>query len=160
VFVSKADVKNWPVFGWYTRRAGTLYVERERRGDVGRAAGEMRRVLQEGHVLILFPEGTSSGGDTVLPFRSSLFEPVANQGFPVTPAAVRYALGDGDAAAEVCYWRDMTLLPHLMNLLTKREIHVTVAFGRSHALDADRKELARRLHTEVLALRNEMEASG
>jgi 1-acyl-sn-glycerol-3-phosphate acyltransferase len=154
VFVAKADVSRWPVLGWYTRLAGTLYVERERRRDVSRMQAAMSQVLDERHVLLFFPEGTSSGGETVLPFRSSLLEPVARQSFPVTPVALSYALDDGKAAEEVCYWGDMTLFPHLLNLLTKREIRVAVAFGEPHVHDADRKELARRLHAEVLALKN------
>jgi 1-acyl-sn-glycerol-3-phosphate acyltransferase len=149
VFVAKADVSLWPVLGWYTRLAGTLYVERERRRDVSRMQAAMSQVLDERHVLLFFPEGTSSGGETVLPFRSSLLEPVARKSFPVTPVALSYA-----AAEEVCYWGDMTLFPHLLNLLTKREIRVAVAFGEPHVHDADRKELARRLHAEVLALKN------
>jgi 1-acyl-sn-glycerol-3-phosphate acyltransferase len=141
------------VFGWFTRRAGTLYVQRERRGDVGRVSEQMRRVLDDGHVVVFFPEGTSSGGDTVLPFRSSLLEPVARQHIPVTPAALSYALDDGDPAEEVCYWKDMTLLPHLLNLLTKRVIRARVAFGEPRVHTGDRKELARELHAEVRALK-------
>jgi 1-acyl-sn-glycerol-3-phosphate acyltransferase len=103
---------------------------------------------------VLFPEGTSSGGDSVLPFRSSLLEPVAHQSFPVTPVLLSYDLDVGMASEEVCYWRDMTLFPHLMNLLAKREIRATVTFGEPRVHDADRKELARQLHAEVLALKN------
>jgi 1-acyl-sn-glycerol-3-phosphate acyltransferase len=102
---------------------------------------------------VLFPEGTSSGGETVLPFRSSLFEPAAHQSFPVTPVALSYALSEGNPAEEVCYWKDMTLFPHLMNLLTKGEIRARVAFGETRVRETDRKELARQLHAEVLALK-------
>src|SRR5258708_15386051 len=75
VFVSKCEVRRWPVFGWFASLAGTLFLRREKRSDVARMTREMRRVLDEGQLVVLFPEGTSSDGSSVLPFKSSLLEP-------------------------------------------------------------------------------------
>ena len=69
---------------------------------------------------MLFPEGTSSDGDTVLPFKSALLAPATQQEHLLSASFIRYALDDGSVADEVCYWRDMTLVPHLLNLLGKR----------------------------------------
>src|SRR5690349_11505077 len=75
VFVAKRDVRHWPVFGWFARLGGTLFADRERRLQVGELTKELRSVLDSGTLVILFPEGTSSDGQTVLPFKSSLLEP-------------------------------------------------------------------------------------
>ncbi len=153
VFVSKAEVKAWPVFGRCACYGGTLFIDRQRRGAVGPMAGEMRAVLEANLPLVLFPEGTSTGGDTVLPFKASLFAPVADVDCPVTACALDYRLPGGDVSEEVCYWGDHDFAPHLLNLLSKNGISLRIAFGRSHPRQGDRKEIARSLHAEVVALR-------
>ena len=108
-FVSKKEVARWPLFGLYARLGATIFVDRERRSAVADVAGEMRERLDAGVPLTLFPEGTSTGGSDVLPFRSSLFEPVVALGCPVTACALQYSLAGGSVADEIAYWRDMTL---------------------------------------------------
>jgi len=67
---------------------------------------------------------------------------------------IRYELDDGDAGEEICYWKDMTLLPHLINLLSKSAPRAFVRFSQFQQSTTDRKELARQLHSEVLRLKN------
>jgi 1-acyl-sn-glycerol-3-phosphate acyltransferase len=152
-FVAKREVKAWPVLGWFARLAGTLFVHREKRHDVGRAAAEIEAALDQGGLVVLFPEGTSSGGETVLPFKSALLAPAARREHPLTAAFIRYALADGSVPDEVCYWRDMTLVPHLLNLLGKQGVSARVFFAGLPQPRRDRKELARQLHAEVLRLK-------
>lgn len=152
VFISKQEVKSWPVFGWFAQLGGTVFVERSRRGDVGEVSTRLHALLDEGQLVILFPEGTSSGGATVLPFKSSLLEPATGQQHPLFVACVGYSLADGVVADDVCYWRDMTFLPHFVNLLRKKFIHARVGFAEIHQPAADRKALARQLHGQVLRL--------
>lgn len=151
-FVAKREVKGWPVFGWFARLAGTLFVHRESRTHVGQVADEIETALNRGAVVALFPEGTSSDGKTVLPFKSSLLEPVARNGLEVTSALITYKLPDGDVGEEVCYWKDMTLVPHLLNLMSKKSVRARIQFAPSPVRTTDRKELARRLHAEVAAM--------
>jgi len=151
-FVAKRDVKSWPVFGWFAQLAGTLFVNRESRTHVGQVADEIETALKQGAVVALFPEGTSSDGKTVLPFKSSLLEPVARNGHEVTAALITYELTDGDVGEEVCYWKDMTLVPHLLNLMSKESLRARIQFAPSPTRTDDRKELARRLHAEVAAM--------
>jgi 1-acyl-sn-glycerol-3-phosphate acyltransferase len=153
VFVAKREVKHWPVFGWFAILAGTIFVNREKRTQVGRLTDEIEAVLNRGVLVILFPEGTSSGGQTVLPFKSSLLEPAARQSHSLSAGLIRYALDDGDVAEEVCYWKDMTLVPHLINLLSKRQVRASVRFTQLREGSADRKQLARQLHAEVVRLK-------
>ncbi len=154
VFVSKAEVANWPVFGWFAKRSGTLFVRREKRGDVGILKDLMAEKLAGGSLLILFPEGTSSDGREVLPFKPSLLEPAVNSPHPLAVAHLEYWLeGGGDVGREVCYWGDMTLAPHLLNLLSLRRVRATARFLPIEGRAPDRKELARQLHAEVVRLK-------
>jgi 1-acyl-sn-glycerol-3-phosphate acyltransferase len=153
VFVSKWEVKHWPVFGWFATMAGKLYVDRTKRSDAGRLAEKIQTVIDGGALVILFPEGTSSDGSTVLPFKSSLLEPAARQRHPITAGLIGYELEDGDVSEEVCYWKDMTMVPHLINLLGKRGVKATLRLGQLSGGSTDRKELARQLHKKVLSLK-------
>lgn len=155
VFVSKADVRGWPALGFLAKLAGTLFVRRERRADVSPLNAQVAALVGAGVVVIVFPEGTSSDGQTVRPFFSSLLEPAVVGGCVVTPAFIRYRVADGVVEDEICYWRDMTFGPHFLNLLTKREIHASVRFGPPHPPHPparDRKQLARELHQAVCEL--------
>jgi 1-acyl-sn-glycerol-3-phosphate acyltransferase len=153
VFVAKSEVKSWPVFGWFAKLAGTVFVHREQRTRAAFTVKEIENALQNDSLLVLFPEGTSSDGQTVLPFKSSLLEPATRQAHQLSAALIQYALDDGDVGEEVCYWKDMTLVPHLVNLCSKRNVQATVHFNQLRHGSSDRKQLARQLHAEVLRLK-------
>ncbi len=154
VFVSKAEVAHWPLLGRLARLGGTLFIQRGRRADVARVAAEMVPVVEAGVVVAFFPEGTSSGGEGVLPFHAGLLAPVVECRWRVTPAAIRYRLaeGEGDAAEAVAYWGEARFVPHLLGLLGKRWVEAEVCYGTPQTPGADRRELAARLHTEVSRL--------
>jgi 1-acyl-sn-glycerol-3-phosphate acyltransferase len=116
-------------------------------------AAAFRPILETGTVITIFPEGTSSSGETVLPFRSSLLEPAAANDWPVTPACVTYALSDGTVSEDVAYWRDMTFVPHFFNLLSRRRVIGRVSYGEPIRGIRDRKELTRQLHAAVCRLK-------
>jgi 1-acyl-sn-glycerol-3-phosphate acyltransferase len=153
VFVAKQEVKSWPVFGWFAQLGGTVFVRRERRSQAAQTVDEIELVLRSGQLVILFPEGTSSSGDTVLPFKSSLLEPAVNPAHPLAVGCLHYELETGDVREEVCYWKDMTLVPHLVNLCSKRGLRAQARFKPVPNRSPDRKELARQLHAAVLALK-------
>ncbi len=152
VFVSKREVKNWPVFGWFARLAGTLFVDRTKRSDVMRMNALIEKSLSDGNVLVLFPEGTSWNGSEVLPFKSSLLEPIVGAKHPLAVGHLSYALDDGDAANDICYWGDATFFPHLVKLMTKNHVRARVRFAVVPHPAADRKELAQQLHAEISRL--------
>jgi 1-acyl-sn-glycerol-3-phosphate acyltransferase len=155
-FVAKSEVRSWPVFGWLARLAGTIFIERNKRSHAARSAQEIGVALEDGSLVVLFPEGTSSGGETVLPFKTSLLEPATKSQHPLTAGLISYELADGDVSEEVCYWKDMTLVPHLLNLLGKRGIHASLHFNEAQAT-MNRKALARQLHSELLRLKYDAE---
>jgi 1-acyl-sn-glycerol-3-phosphate acyltransferase len=157
IFVAKSDVDSWPVFGWLSRNAGTIFVSRDNPAEVPAQLATMERPLREGVPIVLFPEGTSSDGSRVLPFRSSLLESAVRSGKPITPVAISYSLhGHGDPGQEIAYWGDHTLFPHLLNLLSKSGFEARIAFGQSRHPESDRKREAIRLHGEVSGLLEQM----
>lgn len=153
VFVSKSEVKSWPVFGWFARLAGTLFVDRSHRSDVGRMNAEIERKLDDGDVMVLFPEGTSWNDSEVLPFKSSLLEPVIGSKHPLTVGRIGYSLRDGNVSDDVCYWGDATFFPHLLNLMTKQQVVARVRFEPVLDPASDRKGLAVQLHEKIAGIR-------
>lgn len=153
VFVSKSEIKHWPVFGWFARMAGTIFVQRARRTEVGHIGDEIRDVLRQKQLVVLFPEGTTSNGQQILPFRSSLLEPVCDSACRLTAAYLEYSVADGTAADDVCYWDDMTFFPHLLRLMTRQQVGVRVRFAQVVRDSGNRKDLARQLHSEVVRLK-------
>jgi 1-acyl-sn-glycerol-3-phosphate acyltransferase len=152
LFVAKREVIFWPVFGQWAAMCGTLFIQRERKGHVADVGRQMAPVLAAGVPLVVFPEGTSSDGSTVLPFKSSLFQPAVEHGWPVTPMHIGYEVGEGSVAEDVAYWRDMTLVPHLWRLLGLRRIRARLTFGEAIPAGTQRKEVCRRAHQAVLEL--------
>jgi 1-acyl-sn-glycerol-3-phosphate acyltransferase len=157
VFVAKREVRAWPVFGWFARAAGTRFLDRNRRSDVARVAAELVPALAAGVNVVLFLEGTSTDGTTVLPFKTSLLEPAARNAWAAVPAALAYRIPPRNSAAhDVCWWGDMTLLPHLWKLAGIPRITALTAWGLPLAPASDRKELARAAHTAVQSLHSSL----
>ncbi|MCB9898230.1 MAG: 1-acyl-sn-glycerol-3-phosphate acyltransferase [Planctomycetes bacterium] len=152
-FVSRADVSGWPLMGRLARIGNTIFVDRDSRRDVVRANECIAGILAEGRGVVFFPEGTSSGGDSVLPFRSSLLDPAVKIGHPVHYASLSYTTPDGSppASESVCWWGDMTFFKHFYGLLGLPGIEARVVFGPVAVSAASRHELAERLHHAVSA---------
>jgi lyso-ornithine lipid O-acyltransferase len=152
VFVSNADVAGWPVAGVLAKLAGTIFIDRRRRADVIKVGAAMVPVIEAGQPLALFLEGTSTGGDQVLPFHASLLEPAVRGGWPLTPAFISYHAAGVSASREICYWGDAVFFPHFLNLLGLPGAVARVRFGAATRAEGDRRALAQRLHGEVCAL--------
>jgi len=152
VFVSKSEVRNWPVFGALSKMAGTVFVDRRRKTDTWNANEGIRRLLQAGIPVVVYPEGTSSNGKEVLRFYPSLFEPAVESAVPITAAHIGYELQDGDVGKDVAYWGDMTFFPHLLKLLSKRGLSASVKFSSHPHTFTERKAAATAIREEVLKL--------
>ncbi len=154
VFICKREVSRWPLLGPLLHKAGTIFVDRAHQRDTARLVADLRSRKNDRPVL-LFPEGTTSSGDSVLPFRSSAFAPWAGGNSPVQPAALGYRTSRGDSNDRVCFWREMTFVPHLFHLLGRRDVEARVVFGPPLEGQADRKQLAHELHGAVSSLQRE-----
>ena len=160
VFVSKAEVEQWPIFGRYARWAGSVFVRRHDQEDAARANASVAEALKIGVPVVLFPEGTTTDGQSVLRFHSTMLQPAIDAGALVTPCSIRYELDNGVVEREVCWWGDMALLGHALNLLAKKTIRATIAFGEPMPATGDRQQLSQTLHRAVLRLHQQLRSSG
>lgn len=151
VFVAKREVRSWPVWGVLSRAMGTIYVDRERRRDTLRVSGAIEQALHRGDNVVIFPEGTSTDGSTVAPFRSSLLDAASRTGRPVYYASLSYRTRPNDPSASlaVCWWGDMEFAPHFWALCGITRIEASVRFGDEPVRADDRKQLALSLHQAV-----------
>ena len=153
VFVAKAEVRRWPLLGPLCAAVGTLFLDRRRPRDLPRVLRDVETALDAGLGVIAFPEGTSSAGTTVLPFRSPLLAVAARRGLPVHYAALGYTTPPGSPPADraVCWWGEMSLLPHLLGLLSLPAVTADLRFGPEPRVGGDRKQLADELRGAVRA---------
>jgi 1-acyl-sn-glycerol-3-phosphate acyltransferase len=150
-FIAKQDISTWPVIGLLCRSVGTIFIDRNNRRDIARVNAQVEQALAEGRGVVLFPEGTSSQGATVLPFKPGLLELAARANLAVSYVALSYGVRDHETPAHlsVCWWGDMTFMRHLFGLLHLSEINATLTFGRETIQGGDRKALASQLHAAV-----------
>jgi len=150
-FVSKADVKRWPVLGALITGAGTLYIERESRRDAMRVVHHMAERLQAQDTLAVFPEGTTGDGRTLLPFHANLFQAAIVVHAPVVPVALRFVDGaSGQRSDAPVFIGDTTLIASIWTTLRSNGLHAMVAYGDPQTHNGrDRRAWAQDLRTEV-----------
>ena len=156
VLVAKSEVRRWPLIGWLTTRSGAVFVWRGgRRETYATVNAEMAWAFRSGVPVAFFPEGTTTDGRQVLPFRRGLFHSVLHDDVAFRTAAIEYELlGDEAGAAmerDVCWCGDAALIPHLYRLLGLRGVQATVRFGRT-VVGADRFALSQNAREAVLEL--------
>ncbi|HXC28434.1 MAG TPA: lysophospholipid acyltransferase family protein [Stellaceae bacterium] len=149
-FVAKSEIAGWPFFGWLAKLQRSVFVDRQVR-STARQRDAIAERLAAGDALILFPEGTSSDGIFVLPFKSALFSVVFNkeQAITVQPVSLAYTRLDGMPIGRrlrpfFAWYGDMDLAPHLWRLLGLGRIEAVVEFHPPVMVAdfASRKELA------------------
>lgn len=152
IFIAKSEISSWPGVGIMCRSINTIFIDRTLRRDLPRVMREIDREMEHGMGIVLFPEGTSSKGATVLPFRPSLLEPAARSDTPVSYATLSYDTPEGEPPAHsaVCWWGGVSFSPHARELMRLRHVRAKLVFGDTPIHDVDRKELARRLRSAML----------
>lgn len=151
VFVAKGEIDGWFMAGKIVRDMGTIFINRQNRRDIPRAGSEIIKRIDEGEGVIVFPEGTSTKGEIVLPFNSSFFEFAAKSKLPVSAASISYKTPDNKPKASdvVCWWEDISFGAHLFRLFQLPEFTAIISFGDEAILKTDRKELAGALWQKV-----------
>jgi 1-acyl-sn-glycerol-3-phosphate acyltransferase len=150
-FVSKAEVRHWPLVNRLVDSARTLYLQRERARDALRVVHEMAAAMKAGDTVAVFPEGTTGNGHELLPFHANLLQAAISTATPVQPVALHFADAASAVSAAADFTGDITLAQSLWALARARgmvvRVHVLPAETTAHA---DRRALAEHLRA-VLA---------
>lgn len=141
-FVSKAEVRAWPIIGWLAHKSGTLFIERGRRADTARINTEMRELMQAGGWVAVFPEGTTGDGLTVRRFMPSLLQPAVELNVPIVPAALRYRTLANEYSVAPAYIEGVTLWQSLLQVVSEPGLVAELTFGDPIQPDGHRRELA------------------
>ena len=157
-FVSKAEVRNWPVVGWLAHRLGTIFIHREKRRDAHRTMHEIVERLTSGGVVCLFPEGTTSNGLALLPFHANLFQAAVSAQSPVQPICLMYEDGQGRQSTVPAYIDDMSLGQSLDAVLHGGPFTAHLYVGKPIAPMADRRVLSAKAREAVGAGLVELQA--
>ena len=154
-FVSKDDVRGWPLVGTMATGAGTLYVKRSSSRDAMRVVHHMSQALKDGDILAVFPEGTTGDGVSLLPFHANLLQAAISAQAPVLPVALAYSEGTpARATRAVSYVGDESLLGSLWRTVCAPHLRAHVHFGASQdAAGRDRRTWAQQLRLEIERLR-------
>lgn len=152
IFVAKSEISSWPGAGLMCRSVNTIFIDRNVRRDLPRVMRAIDREMGHGMGVVLFPEGTSSKGATLLPFRPSLLESAARSDTPVSYGTLSYHTQKDEPPAHlaVCWWGGMDFAPHALQFAQLRRVHAKIVFGDEPIHSHDRKELARDLRTAML----------
>jgi len=151
VFVAKSEVSQWFAAGRICRDMGTIFINRTNRRDIPRACAKIIERLERGEGVIIFPEGTSTIGETVLPFNSSFFEFAAQTHLPVSYASITYTTPSNvpKATETISWWDEKTFGQHLWYLFQTREFTAIINFGDQPIHNVNRKELAQTLMKKI-----------
>lgn len=149
-FVSRHDVRNWPLIGWLCQHTDTLFLERGSRSAAQRAREKLIDHLRRGKRVALFPEGTTTRGDTVLPFHSALLQSAIDAGTTVTPVVLRYRTADGGHSTAPAYVDDISLLECLRAIAAQKRLYAEVsAHAPLTTADVDRRQLSAHAHRMI-----------
>jgi 1-acyl-sn-glycerol-3-phosphate acyltransferase len=154
-FVSKSDIKQWPIVATMADGAGTLYVERESRRDAHRVVSQMAERLRAGDILAVFPEGTTGDGVTLKPFHANLIQSAIEASTPIQPVALKFLdAASGQPSFAPSYVDDETLIGSIWRTLTAPRLQAVVTFGEPQAPEGHtRRSWAQSLREEIEQLR-------
>ena len=154
-FVSKSELRDWPVLGTLATGGGTLYIERAQRKDAMRMVKDMAKSLREGDVLAVFPEGTTGDGIGMLPFHANLIQSAIEAEAPIQALALQFVdAKTNEISMAARYIDDDTLLDSVWSTLNARGLKAVVNFGElQESQERDRRTWAHDLREEVMRLK-------
>ena len=152
-FVAKAEIRDWPIAGWLCDKAGTIFIRRTRRSDTAKINLIMHDVLAEGATIGFFPEGTTSRGDKLMKFHTSLFEPAVVNAATLAPAAIRYRASDGELSDAVAFIGELSFAESVGLIIRQKSMIAEITFAPP--IDAKgllRRELAQRAEIAIATI--------
>jgi len=149
-FVAKDDVRHWPVIGWFSNRAGTLFIERGSRSAAQRTREHLIGELRQGSRVGVFPEGTTGFGDHVQPFHGALFQSAIDAGAQVAPIVLHYTGADGRPTTAPAYVGETSFWESFRSIVTASGLTAHVSFlNPIEAAASDRRHLAHHSHQVI-----------
>jgi len=150
-FVSKSDVRRWPLIGWLVACGGTLFIERERKRDALRVVHQVAAALKEGQTIAVFPEGTTSEGHGLLPFHANLLQAAVSTGTPIQAVALRFSDSRDAVSRAAAYVGDMHLVRSLWSVVMASQMCAQLKWLSPMPSDGvDRRELSQMLRNQLL----------
>jgi 1-acyl-sn-glycerol-3-phosphate acyltransferase len=151
-FVAKSEISRWPLIGYLTDRTGAIFIERGRRHAVREVNHRVAEMLRAGDLIGMFPEGTTSEGDRLLPFHANLMQPAIDAGAPIVIAGLRYREVAGGPTAATSYVGDVSLVQSMLRIARHgplvAELHLIASMDGS---TTTRHEVGRRARTAIAA---------
>ncbi len=154
-FIAKAEISQWPLLGRLARRTGTLFIERGRRHAVRRVVHEAAHRLNQGQPIAVFPEGTTTTGEHVLPFHSNFIHAAVLAQAPVVPVTIQYVNSNNEHTTTPAYVDNQSLVENVLMLIQNRgQFTVVLTFHEPINAQLDRHDIAQQaLHTIRQSLR-------
>jgi 1-acyl-sn-glycerol-3-phosphate acyltransferase len=154
-FIAKSEIKTWPIFGYLVQRANTLFIDRSKRHDAGRIVDTVVLSLEAGDNLCFFPEGTTTDGTEMKPFKSSLIEAAILAHATIQPIAIRYPGPNNSINTAMAYAGETTMLESMQNILRQKhplvELHFLppISLADLATADQDRRLLTRHIQQMI-----------
>lgn len=158
VFVTSVDMGETPLLGPLAEMGGSIFVERRHRGKIENDMGVMAQTLRDGFNVMIYPEGTSTNGQQILPFKKSLLMSAVQAGKDILPVCLKYVEIDGEPfgpanADKVCWYGDMTFAPHFLGVMGVKKAKVQLHFLEPIQVtpESTRHELADKTYAAISA---------
>ncbi len=158
-FIAKSEIKSWPVFGYLANKANALFIDRDKRHDAARIVNTAALSLEAGDNLCFFPEGTTTDGTELQPFKSSLIQAAIQANATIWPVAIRYPCSNGSINTGVAYAGETTMRESMQQILLQKypvvELHFLAPITIAELADQDKDRRTLTLHIEYL-IRNKL----
>lgn len=153
-FVCKDDVRDWPFLGWLVTNAETIFIARGSRAAAARTASTLAERMQAGERVMVFPEGTTTNGRFMLPFRTALFEAAVSTALPVAPLALRYSDKHSASSLAPAYDGDITFGECMLSIARASDLRAHVQALSVIAASKARRDMAEQAELSIAAALN------
>lgn len=158
LYITSVEMRDTLFLGWLAQMGGCLYVERRDRSNIQNEMLKIRERLQQGFNVVLYPEGTSSDGSLVLPFKKTLMTAAAGTGVPILPVTVNFLKVNGEPMSHkwrdyVFWYGDLTFFPAMLRALSLKSVELELDFAEPlycHS-EEERRVIAEKVYSEVLS---------
>ena len=151
-FIAKSEIKSWPIFGYLAGKTNALFIDRSKRQQAGKIVEIAANSLITGNNLGFFPEGTTTDGTHMMPFKSSVLQAAISANTQVWPIAIRYLNNDGSINTDMAYAGETTLVESMKKVLMQANPVVEVHFlAPINAQGQDRRHLTALVYGEIKA---------